>query len=195
MLNSTLILGIKFYFMKTLNFLLPLFLLVLCLSCDKEDTNTDASKDCDAEILADCYAHNWKEFLSLDMIVDGAHYKTQYSVSGSKSIFIYTATLNSICDKSKFIVDLSSSLDPNITNFDYFGDVYIEGEPFNVNLTNLEGIVSGHFTEELKRADIKKIEINNTLVRLNNQSGLSDEEWFNQNVTYFGMTLRYRNKK
>lgn len=172
-----------------------MLLVTFFLSCDKEDTNPNGTNECDAEILADCYAHNWKEFLSLDMTVDGAHYKTQYSVNGTKSIFIYSATLNSICDKSKFIVDLSSSLDPNITNFDYIGDVYIEGEPFNINLTNLDGIVSGHFSEELKRSGIKKIEINNTLIRLNNQSGLSDEEWFNQNVTYHGMTLRYRNKK
>ncbi|MBK6861964.1 MAG: hypothetical protein IPK91_13985 [Saprospiraceae bacterium] len=180
--------------MKTFKLLLPVFILAIGSSCDQEETNVNGTNECDAEILADCYAHNWQEFLVLDMTVDGADYKTSYAVSGSKSIFIYKATLNNICDNSKFIVDLSSSIDPT-AGYEFIGDVYIEGEPFKVNLTNLDGIVAGHFSEELKRANIKKIEINNTLIRLNNQSGLSDEEWFNQNVVYHGMTLRYRNKK
>lgn len=180
--------------MKTLKYLLPLLLVTFFLSCDKEETNTNGTNECDAEILADCYAHNWDEFLSLDMTVDAAHYKTEYLVSGTNSIFVYKATLNAICDNSKFIVDLSSSIDPS-ADYTFLGDVYIEGEPFKVNLTNLDGIITGHFSEELKRPNIKKIEINNTLIRHNNQSGLSDKEWFNQNVNYHGMTLRYRNKK
>lgn len=91
------------------------------------------------------------------MTVDGAHYKTQYTVSGTISIFSYKATLNTICDLSKFIVDLSSSLDPNLTNFDYLGEVYIEAEDFKLNFTNLDGIISSHFSEELKRPNIKKL--------------------------------------
>lgn len=186
--------ALKFNFMKTIKFLFPLFLVSIYASCDKEETNVNGTNECDAEILADCYAHNWEEFLSLDMTVDAAHYRTEYTVSGTKSIFIYKATLNTICDQSKFIVDLSSSID-STAGYEFLGDVYIEGEPFKVNLTNLDGIVTGHFSEELKRANIKKIEIYNTLIRLNNQSGLSDREWYNQNVIYHGMTLRYRNKK
>lgn len=181
--------------MNTFKLLFPIAMVLIGFSCDKEDTNPNGTNECDAEILADCYAHNWKEFLSLDMTVDGAHYKTQYTVSGTISIFSYKATLNTICDLSKFIVDLSSSLDPNLTNFDYLGEVYIEAEDFKLNFTNLDGIISSHFSEELKRPNINKIEIYNTLLRLNNQSGLSDEEWYNQNVNYHGMTLRYRNKK
>ena len=146
--------------MNTFKLLFPIAMVLIGFSCDKEDTNPNGTNECDAEILADCYAHNWKEFLSLDMTVDGAHYKTQYTVSGTISIFSYKATLNTICDLSKFIVDLSSSLDPNLTNFDYLGEVYIEAEDFKLNF--VEFFESNFKKEQL--SILRKLEKNEKLV-------------------------------
>lgn len=177
--------------MKTyLAFFLFVFSLFV-IACDKGED----SKDCGLVIDSDCYAYHWKEFINLDTTVDGVYYYHEYFSAGSgKVALVYGARFNQICLNSNLVIDLGTSVKPT-ADIDFLQDFTINGEPFNINRLNDNGLINGRISKTLIGKPVTKIEITNTLLVPNQGSREKDSLWYQENVIYHGMTIHFQKPK